>query len=241
MQFVAWLAVLPLVYAWTPSFFSHLYTHAWLAVLPLLYACMTSCFTLSTYACVTHCFIYLYMHPWLAVSLICIYAYMTSCFTPLYMHRPIHSPTPFPLLSRGITSSGQQEGLWADLKQKGLVSIPLQLSIFFKKVVVCGHSLVVTLSLTTNETLKWLSSLPIFMQESFWWWQCSDRYILSLLLHTPSPFSPSLISLMVSVEVKHHLYQRASIRKATDLLRSLQSKYHVTFLSCLTVRFPKLQ
>ena len=76
------------------------------------------------------------------------------------------------------------------------------------------------------------------MQESFWWWQCSDRYILSLFthLHTPSPFSPSLISLMVSVEVKHHVYQRASIRQATDLLRSLQSRYHVTFLSCLTVR-----
>ena len=47
------------------------------------------------------------------------------------------------------------------------------------------------------------------MQESFWWWQCSDRYILSLFphLHTPSPpFSPSLISLMVSVDVKHHVY-----------------------------------
>ena len=138
-------------------------------------------------------FIHLYMHPWLAVLLICIYAYMTSCFTPLYMHKPIHSP---------ITSGCRQEGLWADLKQKGLVWIPLQLSFFFKKVVVCGHSLVVTLSLTTNETLKWLSSLPIFMQESFWWWQCSDRYILSLFphLHTPYPFSLSLISFMVSVE-----------------------------------------
>ena len=36
------------------------------------------------------------------------------------------------------------------------------------KVVVCGHCLV-TLSLTVNETLKWLSSLPILKQESFWW------------------------------------------------------------------------
>ena len=82
-------------------------------------------------------------------------------------------------------------------------------------------SLVVTLSLTIDETLKWPSSLLILMQESFWWWQCSDRYILSLFphLHTPSPFSPSLISLMVSVDVKHHVYQRASTRKATDLLR----------------------
>ena len=45
------------------------------------------------------------------------------------------------------------------------------------------------------------------MQESFWWWQCSDRYVISPLvlphLHSPlPPFSPSLISLMVSVEVK---------------------------------------
>ena len=70
---------------------------------------------------------------------------------------------------------------------------------FSSTVVVCGHCLV-TLSLTINETLKWLSSLPILMQESFWWWQCSNRYIISL-----SPFSPSLISLMVSVDVKHHV------------------------------------
>ena len=160
------------------------------------------------------------------------------------LYGPIHSPAPFPLLSGGIASGGRQEGLWGGLKQRGLGSIPLRLSFFFKKVVVCGHSLVVTLSLTINETLKWLSSLPILMQESFWWWQCSDRYILSFFrhLHTPSPFSQSLISLMVSVEFKLHVYQRASTRKATDLLRSLQSRYHVTFLSCLTVRrFPKLQ
>ena len=39
-----------------------------------------------------------------------------------------------------------------------------------------GHCLV-TLSLTINETLKWLSSLPVLIQESFWWWQCCDRYI----------------------------------------------------------------
>ena len=60
-----------------------------------------------------------------------------------------------------------------------------------------------------TETLKWLSSLPILMHESFWWWQCSDRYIVSLSphLHAPfPPFSPSLISLMVSVDVKHHVY-----------------------------------
>ena len=42
------------------------------------------------------------------------------------------------------------------------------ISPFSSEVVVCGHCLV-TLSLTINETLKWLSSLPISMQESFWW------------------------------------------------------------------------
>ena len=36
------------------------------------------------------------------------------------------------------------------------------------EVVVCGHCLV-ALSLTINETLKWLSSLPTLMQKSFWW------------------------------------------------------------------------
>ena len=48
------------------------------------------------------------------------------------------------------------------------------------------------------------------MQKSFWWWQPrSDRYIISFSphLHTPiPPFSLPLISLMVSVDVKHHVY-----------------------------------
>ena len=35
--------------------------------------------------------------------------------------------------------------------------------LFSSKLVVCEHGLV-TLSLTTNETLKWLSSLPVLMQ-----------------------------------------------------------------------------
>ena len=46
------------------------------------------------------------------------------------------------------------------------------------KAVVHGHCLV-TLPFTLNETLKWHSSLPILMQDSFWWWQCSVRYIFS--------------------------------------------------------------
>ena len=39
---------------------------------------------------------------------------------------------------------------------------------FSSEIVVCGHS-PVTLSLTIKETLKWLLSLPILMQKSFWW------------------------------------------------------------------------
>ena len=58
--------------------------------------------------------------------------------------------------------------------------------------------------LMNYETLKWLSSLPTLMQKSFWWWQCNNRYIISLPPY--SPFSPSLICLMVSVAVKHHVY-----------------------------------
>ena len=70
---------------------------------------------------------------------------------------------------------------------------------FSSKVVVCvPHN---------YETLKWLSSQPTFMHKSFWWWQCSDRYIISIPPATSiPPFSPSLINLMVSVDVKHHIY-----------------------------------
>ena len=53
-------------------------------------------------------------------------------------------------------------------KQRDLGSNPLRLSFLFKKVVICGQCLV-TLFLTINETLKRLPSLPILMQESFWW------------------------------------------------------------------------
>ena len=48
----------------------------------------------------------------------------------------------------------------------------------------------VTLPLTINETQQWLSSLPILMQGSFWWWQCSFRYNLPL----PSPIGISFPS-----------------------------------------------
>ena len=46
----------------------------------------------------------------------------------------------------------------------------LPISPLSPKVVVCGHCLA-TLSLTINETLKWLSQLLILMQEPFWWWR----------------------------------------------------------------------
>ena len=62
--------------------------------------------------------------------------------------------------------------------QRELGSKPLRLS-FSSKVIVCGHCLVI-LSLTINKTLKWLSSVPILMQESFWWYKCSDRYVISV-------------------------------------------------------------
>ena len=46
--------------------------------------------------------------------------------------------------------------------------------------------------------------MPILTQESFWWWQCSDRYIYSS--SSPISIPPSLISFVVSVNVKHHVY-----------------------------------
>ena len=51
-------------------------------------------------------------------------------------------------------------------KQKDLGSNLLRLSFLFKS---SGLWTLVTLPLTINETLKWLSSLPVLMQESFWW------------------------------------------------------------------------
>ena len=48
-------------------------------------------------------------------------------------------------------------------KLKSHGSIPFRLSFLFKRVVVCGHCHV-TVSLTVNEILKWLSSLLILMQ-----------------------------------------------------------------------------
>ena len=61
------------------------------------------------------------------------------------------------------------------------------------------------------------------MQKSFWWWQNSDRYMISLFshLHTPFPsFSPSLISLMVSVNAKCHVYLESIIYHLAQLQKA---------------------
>ena len=57
-------------------------------------------------------------------------------------------------------------------------------STFSSKLVFRGHFLV-TLPLRTNETLKQLKPLPIFMQNHYGWWQCSVRY--SFPCHPPPP------------------------------------------------------
>ena len=73
-----------------------------------------------------------------------------------------------------------------------------------------------------TETLKWLSSLPILMpQKSFWWWQRSDRYIISLPpppypLHPPLtvPNKPYGFSLWTLSTV--FTYLRARVTDRTD-------------------------
>ena len=71
------------------------------------------------------------------------------------------------------------------------------------KVVVSGHGLVTaSLTLTVHETLKWLSWLPIHSGGDR---VAIDRYIIiSISTHLHTPFSLSLISLVVSVDVKYH-------------------------------------
>ena len=110
---------------------------------------------------------------------------------PRARHGPIQSPAPFPTVIRRYHKQRPERWLVSRFKAEGPSLDSASAVLFFKKVVVCGHSLVVTLPLTINDTLKWLSSLPILMQVSFWWWQCSDRYRYSpsvfLHLHAPPP------------------------------------------------------
>ena len=70
--------------------------------------------------------------------------------------------------------------------------IPLQLSSLFRS---CGlWTLPCDFVPHNYKTLKWLSSLPILMQVSFWWWQCGDRYIISLFPHRYTPFPISIMA-----------------------------------------------
>ena len=91
-------------------------------------------------------------------------------------------------LSLTVSRFGLAVRRWAG-KRRDLGSNPLRLSFLFKR---CGlWTLSCGFVLHNYETLKWLSSLPPLIHKSFWWWQCSDRYIIS----PTSPFSPSLINL----------------------------------------------
>ena len=67
-------------------------------------------------------------------------------------------------LSCSATATGDTVTMIVRLLNHGIYRVKDRRD-FFKKAVVSGHS-PVTLSLTINETLKWLSSLPILMQES---------------------------------------------------------------------------
>ena len=125
-------------------------------------------------------------------------------------------------------------------KRKDLGSIP-RLRLFFlsKKVVVCGHCLV-TLSITSYWNIK-MALIAAHLNagiESFWWWQCSDRYIISLPpppYPLPHPFSPSLIrGLMVSVDLKHHwcLLTMCSIFVCPECVRQCFGCKYWGFLTC---------
>ena len=96
-------------------------------------------------------------------------------------------------------------------KRKDFGSIPLRLSFLFKKVVVWGHCLV-SLSIASYWNIQMALIAAILMQRSFWWWQCSDRYIISISLSphlsTPSPPPPPLLPVpnkpTVSVDAKQY-------------------------------------
>ena len=77
-----------------------------------------------------------------------------------------------------------------------------------------------TLSLTINETLGWLSSLPTLMQESFWRCLCSDRYIQFPLTLPPYPLLP----------VKHHVYLSSVLDCTSIIHRSRNPLSRTAFL-----------
>ena len=75
-------------------------------------------------------------------------------------------------------------------KQRDLGSNLLWLSFLFKSC--CLWTLSCDFVPHNYETLKWLLSLPTLTHKSFWWCQCSDRYIISLSPPPPRTPSPSL-------------------------------------------------
>ena len=72
------------------------------------------------------------------------------------------------------------------------------------------------------------------MQESVWWWQYSDRYIISVLPHLHTPFFPSLISLMVSVDVKRHVYLLPVLRRCWPYWRAHRPQSDLYRIACAT-------
>ena len=61
-----------------------------------------------------------------------------------------------------------------------------------------------TLSLTVNETLKWFSLVPILYRSHSG--GDSVYIVYNYILPSYPAFTPSLISFLVSVDVKHHVY-----------------------------------
>ena len=68
----------------------------------------------------------------------------------------------------GKGEGGRERGVLKKGKERKRSPISLRLS-FPSKRLWFVDTVFVSLSLTINETLKWFSSLPILMLESFWW------------------------------------------------------------------------
>ena len=86
----------------------------------------------------------------------------------------------------------------------------------------------VSTRLTQFSASRWASITAILDQ----FISCSDRYIISLSshLHTPfPPFSPSLINLMVYVDVKHHVYLLTYLRSFQFRMVSMHSEKSIIY------------
>ena len=73
--------------------------------------------------------------------------------------------------------------------------------------------------------------MPILMQKSFWWWQLrSNRYIISLFPHLPT-LDNKPHAVMVSVDVKHHVYLLSYCHHQNDFcikVGSDESRFNVS-------------